>query len=66
MRVGEALAAQGIESREARVLLAAASAIPEATLIGYPERELTPESATRFEDCGGTQVEQVRYLHALR
>jgi len=50
MRVGEALAAQGIESREARVLLAAASAIPEATLIGYPERELTPESATRFED----------------
>jgi len=24
------------------------------------------DGATRFEDCGGTQVEQVRYLHALR
>jgi release factor glutamine methyltransferase len=48
MRVDEALAAQGIESREARLLLAAASGTSVAILLAHPERELAPDSAARF------------------
>ena len=40
MTVGEALALAGIEPREARLLLAEALAVPEATLIGFPERNV--------------------------
>jgi release factor glutamine methyltransferase len=40
LKVSEALAAAGIEPREARILLAEASGFSEASLLGFPERVL--------------------------
>jgi release factor glutamine methyltransferase len=40
LKVAEALAAAAIEPREARILLAQASGFSEASLIGFPEREI--------------------------
>jgi release factor glutamine methyltransferase len=47
---GEALAASGLEAREARLLLAAACGIGEAGLIARPEIELTADAEARFVD----------------
>ncbi len=46
----EALRAPGIEPREARLLLAAASGFSEAAVLAYPERSLGAEDEARFVD----------------
>ncbi len=40
MTIQEALASSGIEAREARLLLAAASSFSEAAVVSFPEREI--------------------------
>ncbi len=50
MTRGEALAASGIEAREARILLAAACGVGEASLIAHADAELTAPVAARFFD----------------
>jgi release factor glutamine methyltransferase len=46
--VEEALRASRIDSREARLLLAAASGFSEASVVAYPERDLPAETEARF------------------
>lgn len=48
MTAGEALAGAGIDSREARLLLAEATGLTEAGLIARPERHLPAPAAERF------------------
>jgi release factor glutamine methyltransferase len=48
MKVAQALAAAGIEPREARLLLAEATGFSEASVLAHPERELPAEVAQRF------------------
>lgn len=48
MTIGEALAASGLERREARLLLSAASGLGEASVIAFPERILLPENSAAF------------------
>ena len=64
MTVQEALRASGIDAREARLLLAAAAGLPEATVVAFPERELAAESAARFADFSARrrQGEPVAYI----
>jgi release factor glutamine methyltransferase len=45
-----ALAASGIDPREARLLLAAATGFSEATLVAFPERQLPSEIEKEFLD----------------
>jgi release factor glutamine methyltransferase len=40
----------GLEPREARLLLAAATGFSEAAVLAFPERALPPEAAARFTD----------------
>lgn len=47
MIVREALASAGIDPREARLLLAEAMAVAEATLIGFPERQVPDPASFR-------------------
>jgi len=49
VNASQAVAASGLEPREARLLLAAASRVPLAGLIAHPERDVAPESIARFE-----------------
>lgn len=48
MTVHEALQASGIDAREARLLLAAATGFSESAVLAFPEKELAVESAERF------------------
>lgn len=48
MKVEEALAASGIEPREARLLLAEACGFSEASVLAHPERELPAAVEARF------------------
>jgi len=50
VNVSQALAQSRLDPRESRLLLAAASGVPQASLIANPERELASDSAMRFED----------------
>ena len=50
MTVEEALHAGGIDAREARLLLAAATGFSQASVIAFPERTLSAEAAARFAD----------------
>jgi release factor glutamine methyltransferase len=50
LTVQQALSASGIEPREARLLLAAATGFSEASLIGFPERLLPTEAEQRFAE----------------
>ena len=50
MTVQEALAASGLDAREARLLLAEASGLSESIIVGFPERALSAASAQRFFD----------------
>jgi release factor glutamine methyltransferase len=50
LTVAEALRASSIEPREARLLLAAATGFSEASVVAYPERDLSPETENRFRD----------------
>jgi release factor glutamine methyltransferase len=48
LTVSEALAASGIEARDARILLAAATGFSEAAVLAFTERALPAEAAERF------------------
>ena len=48
MTVQEALAASGIDAREARLLLAAATGFSEASVLAFPERDLPLEVQKQF------------------
>jgi len=64
MRIGEALAASGLEAREARLLLAAACGVGEANLIARPEIELAQPAEAKFLDWAQRRIagEPVAYL----
>jgi release factor glutamine methyltransferase len=48
LTTGEVLAQSGIDPREARLLLAAASGTTEASIVAFPERPLSAEAQSRF------------------
>ncbi|HZM33225.1 MAG TPA: peptide chain release factor N(5)-glutamine methyltransferase [Burkholderiales bacterium] len=48
MTVEQALGGAGIDAREARLLLAAATGFSEVAVLAFPERDLPAEAATRF------------------
>lgn len=50
MTVEEALRSSRIDSREARLLLAAASGLSVASVVAYPERDLPAETEARFHE----------------
>ena len=50
MTVGDALDASGLEPREARILLAAATGFSQAAVLAFPERALSAEVAARFAE----------------
>jgi release factor glutamine methyltransferase len=50
LKVQEALDASGIDPREARLLLAAATGFSEASVVAYPERDLPVQAADSFAD----------------
>jgi len=68
VKVSQALAGIGLDPRESRLLLAAASGLAQASLIGSPERELAPESVARFADWveRRRQGEPVAYILGRR
>ena len=48
MKVEKALSRSGIDSREARLLLAAASGFSETSIVAFPQRQLAPEIEAAF------------------
>lgn len=48
MTFAQALDASGLEPREARLLLAAAAGVPEASIIAFPERQLPSDAGASF------------------
>lgn len=50
MTVAEALKSSGIEAREARLLLAAATGFSEASVVAHPERDLPPAAEMQFRE----------------
>ena len=64
MTVAEALRSGGIEPREARLLLAAATGFSEAAVLAFPERALPAEAEARFADFTGRRRrgEPVAYI----
>ena len=50
MTVQEALSSSGLEAREARLLLAAATGFSEASVLAFPERALPAAAAAQFAD----------------
>jgi release factor glutamine methyltransferase len=50
LTVAEALRSDGLEPRETRLLLAAATGFSEAAVLAFPERALPAEAAARFTD----------------
>ena len=48
MKASQAVADCGLDPREARLLLSAASGIPQASLLAHPDRAIGPEAAARF------------------
>jgi release factor glutamine methyltransferase len=50
LNVREALGSSGIDPREARLLLAAATGFSEAAVVAFQEKELPAEAQTRFID----------------
>jgi len=64
VKVQEALQASGIEPREARLLLAAATGFSEAALLGFPERQLPGESERSYRSFIGRRAagEPVAYI----
>lgn len=64
MKVGEALRASGIDRREARLLLAAATGFSEASVLAHPERELEGPVEARFVEMTARRVagEPVAYI----
>jgi release factor glutamine methyltransferase len=64
LKVGEALTSSGIDPREARLLLAAATGFSEASVLAHPERELPAQIQTSFLDMAARRAsgEPVAYI----
>jgi release factor glutamine methyltransferase len=64
LRVEEALNSSGIDAREARLLLAAATGFSEASVLAHPERELPAEIQKSFLDMATRRAagEPVAYI----
>jgi len=64
LTVSEALKDCGIDAREARLLLAAATGFSEASVVAFPERELPAETQARFQEYLGRRIkgEPVAYI----
>src|SRR5919204_1856618 len=68
LTIEQALSTSGLEAREARILLAAATGFSQAAVIAFPERPLPAESAQRFAEFaarrrGGEPVAYIRGEH---
>ena len=50
MTVAQALRVQGVDARDARLLLAAATGFSQASLLAFPEKDLPAEAEARFLD----------------
>jgi release factor glutamine methyltransferase len=66
--VSEALAAAGIDPREARLLLAEASGFSEASVLAHPERALPPEVEGRYREFSARRArgEPIAYIVGRR
>lgn len=66
--VAQALASSGLDPREARLLLSAASGFSQASIVASPERELPEEVRLRFEETGARRRsgEPVAYILGRR
>jgi release factor glutamine methyltransferase len=64
LKVGEALGASGIDPREARLLLAAATGFSEASVLAHPERELPAQIQSSFLEMAARRAggEPVAYI----
>ena len=64
MTFQQALAASGIDAREARLLLAAASGFSEASVLAHPERQLPADTQERFRKMAARRAagEPVAYI----
>jgi release factor glutamine methyltransferase len=64
LTTGEVLRASGIDPREARLLLAAASGFSEASVLAHPERELPVETQKLFSGMAARRAagEPVAYI----
>ena len=64
MTVGEALGSSGIDAREARLLLAAATGFSEASVLAHPERELPSAVENSFLEMTARRAagEPVAYI----
>jgi release factor glutamine methyltransferase len=64
LKVGEALGASGIDPREARLLLAAATGFSEASVLAHPERELPAQIQRSFLEMAARRAggEPVAYI----
>jgi release factor glutamine methyltransferase len=62
--VQQALASTGIDPREARLLLAAASGFSEASVLAFPEKALSPEIQKSFTEMASRRAagEPVAYI----
>jgi release factor glutamine methyltransferase len=63
--VQEALAASGIDAREARLLLAAAAGSSEASLVAFPERELPPVVLEKFRSFVEERKKEIPVAYLL-
>jgi release factor glutamine methyltransferase len=68
LTVAEALRSDGLEPRETRLLLAAATGFSEAAVLAFPERALPAEAAARFTDFAARRRrgEPVAYILGRR
>jgi release factor glutamine methyltransferase len=68
LTVAEALRSGGLEPRETRLLLAAATGFSEAAVLAFPERALPAEAAARFTDFAARRRrgEPVAYILGRR
>jgi len=68
VRIAQALAASGLEPREARLLLAEATGFAQASVLAHPERELEANAEARFVDWAARRRagEPVAYLLGKR
>lgn len=64
MTLAQALASSGIDPREARLLLAAATGLSEASVLAHPERQLPAETQQRFLEMTARRAggEPVAYI----
>ena len=68
MRIGQALAACGLDPREARLLLSEATGFSEASVLAHAERDVPPQAEAMFADWAARRRagEPVAYLLGRR